>query len=300
MKMTTQYSVETRFLGKRLGIFDYTVSGLYYHETNLGHYSINQQALDIFQDFRQSTESYAVFGRVTAHLTDRLRLVGGIRYTDDEKSFNGTSTSLTIVCTLPTPTGPNCPQAPLFTLVPTAAQLTLPVPPAIGAVAPIIGARGFTGAIVARGGNTNNSTLSTDKVTYRGAVEYDLTPRSLLYASVETGYRTGGFSLAVGSRPTSRKRSSPIPSAQRTASSKTGCSSTSRPSGGLPQPAGQPPGHRPRWPAGSVHPKTSVNRPTKASRRRRATCLTPHTVLSADLQYLDANYDLVQIPGADR
>jgi iron complex outermembrane receptor protein len=193
-----QYSVETRFTGNRIGIFDYTLGGLYYHETNDGHYSINQQALAIFQDFDQEAASYAAFGRLTAHLSDSLRLVGGLRYTADDKSFDGTSADLTIVCIHFTPAGPVCPAAPLFSLVPTLAQVSLPVPTKIGGIAPIIGAHGFTDAIVVRGGNSSDTSLSTDKVTYRGAVEYDLAPQSLLYASVETGYRTGGFSLAVG------------------------------------------------------------------------------------------------------
>ena len=41
----------------------------------------------------------------------------------------------------------------------------------------------------------NDLSLNNHKVTYRGAAEFDLAPRSLLYASVETGYRSGGFSV---------------------------------------------------------------------------------------------------------
>lgn len=193
-----QYEVETRFLGKRIGMFDYTVGGLYYDETNDGHYSINQQALVVYQDFHQSTESYAVFGRATAHLTDTLRLVGGIRYTNDDKDFNGTSQRLLIACTLMTPTGPNCPTAPLFSLVPTLAQQTIPHPAVSGGATPLIVNGRFSGAVDTRGDVNVDAELPTDKVTYRAAVEYDLTPRSLLYFSYETGYRTGGFSLSTG------------------------------------------------------------------------------------------------------
>ena len=193
-----QSEVEARFLGKRVGIFDYTVGGLYYYETNDGNYSINQQALVVYQDFHQRTESYAVFGRATAHLTDTLRLVGGLRYTNDDKSFNGTSQRLLIACTLVTATGPNCPTAPLFSLVPNLAQQTIPYPPVSGGATPIIIGGRFSGAVDSRGDVNVNARLPTDKVTYRAAVEYDLTPRSLLYFSYETGYRTGGFSLSTG------------------------------------------------------------------------------------------------------
>ena len=183
-----QYSAEARFLGDRVGILDYQLGGLYYHETNRGTYSINQQALAVYQAFDQTTRSAAVFGRLTAHLTDRLRLVGGIRYTDDHRSFEGSSQRLTIVCTVAA-----CPNAPLFSLVPTIAQQPLPTPPA-GGVRPLPG----TGAIISRGDVDVDARLPKAKTTYRAAAEFDLARNSLLYASYETGYRTGGFSLSSG------------------------------------------------------------------------------------------------------
>ena len=54
------------------------------------------------------------------------------------------------------------------------------------------------GALAVRGGNLVNASLNKGKVTYRGALEYDLGARSLLYASFETGFRSGGFSDAHG------------------------------------------------------------------------------------------------------
>jgi iron complex outermembrane receptor protein len=191
-----QYGVETRFNGKRIGIFDYTVGALYYHEQNQGDYSINQQALAVYQDFDQTTRSYAFFARTTAHLTDRLRLVGGVRYTNDHKTFDGTSQRLTVVC-VPAAMGLGlCPNAPLFTEVPNlASETTIPYPAVSGGTA-LISPNPLT--IDSRGDVTTNSSFTNDHVTYRGALEYDLTPRSLLYGSVETGFRSGGFSLSTG------------------------------------------------------------------------------------------------------
>src|SRR5690606_1192440 len=37
-----------------------------------------------------------------------------------------------------------------------------------------------------------------EEVTYRAAVEYDLTPDNLVYASFETGFRAGGFNITFG------------------------------------------------------------------------------------------------------
>jgi len=43
-----------------------------------------------------------------------------------------------------------------------------------------------------------NRSTTTDEVTYRVALEYDVAPESLLYTSYETGYRSGGYSITTG------------------------------------------------------------------------------------------------------
>lgn len=188
-EIDNQYSLEARFVGTRVGPIDYTLGAFYFSEHNYGHQAIGQQALVNVLDVNQRTKSYAGFARVTGHVSDRLRLVGGIRYTADRKSFNGTGDSLVIVCTQAA-----CPTAPLFPFVDRLSQLTTPVPPS-GGVVPLIG----TGAIIARAPQSNvDIRAPKDRVTYRGAVEFDIADRSLLYASIETGFRSGGFSLATG------------------------------------------------------------------------------------------------------
>ena len=183
-----QYSTEARFVGERIGPVDYTVGAFYYEETNNAHYSVGQQALINFQDLSQLTHSYAAFASVTGHVTDTFRVVGGARYTEDRKDFNGASQSLTTICTQAA-----CPNAPLFPQVTYPSQLPPPVP-GPGQVVPVIG----TGAIIANGPTSVAGRLPTGKATYRGALEYDVAPQSLVYGSVETGFRTGGFNLATG------------------------------------------------------------------------------------------------------
>ncbi len=190
-----QYSVEARLLGKRISIFDYTFGGLYYHETNNGWYSINQEDIAVYQNFEQSTRSWAVFGRATAHLTDSLRLVGGVRYTDDLKRNDQTSTTLQIIC-LTSPIQP-CPGAPLFNLVPYLSEQTVAYPP-LGVPAIPIPGSGIPGAIDTRYDIDYGQQLDNHRTTYRGAIEYDITPHSLAYGSVETGFRSGGFTQAAG------------------------------------------------------------------------------------------------------
>jgi iron complex outermembrane receptor protein len=55
-----------------------------------------------------------------------------------------------------------------------------------------------TGAITIRPSAIVLAETKVGKATYRGAVEYDIAPQSMLYASVETGFHSGGFSLATG------------------------------------------------------------------------------------------------------
>lgn len=189
----SQYSVEAR-LGGKAGIFDYIVGGFYFDEQVKGNYTFAQSVLNAYQDFVTTTESYAAFGRLTANLTDKFRLVGGLRYTNDTKDFLGQADVVSAVCTVRVAGVPSCPSAPLLPVTDTVGQLPFAVPAIGGAPIPLTG----TGAIVARVRTPVDQTLKFDKITYRAAAEYDLGPRSLLYASFETGYRSGGFALAAG------------------------------------------------------------------------------------------------------
>ncbi len=191
----SQYSVEARLGGDRLaGIFDYVLGGFYFDETVKGNYTFNQQALSPFQSFTSTTKAAAAFGRLTAHLTDRLRLVGGLRYTDERKRFDGTADLIQVVCTARVNGVPSCPNAPIIPTFDDASQVGFAIPPATGGTIPLPG----TGAIVQRVLTNVNTPLDTNKVNWRAAAEFDVGPRSLLYASYENGFRSGGFSLSPG------------------------------------------------------------------------------------------------------
>ncbi|HEY5712794.1 MAG TPA: TonB-dependent receptor [Allosphingosinicella sp.] len=188
-----QTSVELRLAGNRVGIFDYTLGLYYFDETIDNHTALSiSSAFNLF-DQRLTTESWAPFARITAHLTEQLRLVGGIRYTHDSKSFAFSGTGGTLICVLPQPT--QCNASPLFPLVERLSDIPFFFPAAPGAPQPLPGA---PGTLIQRTAALISSRLSSSRVTFRGAVEYDVAPRSLLYASVETGYRSGGFSAAAG------------------------------------------------------------------------------------------------------
>ncbi|WP_174290872.1 TonB-dependent receptor [Sphingomonas bacterium] len=192
-----QYSVESRFAGK-VSLFDYTLGFFYYHENaKLQAGTVASATSENFQDPTQvRTDSYAPFLRLTAHLTDRLRLVGGVRYTHDQKYFNAHGITIAETCNA----GFTCPTAILPPTITSYQALPFAIPTAVsptGAIALRI--PGPTpNTTIARTDIFFNNQLSNGKVTYRGAVEFDLTPTSLLYGSVETGFRSGGVNNAVG------------------------------------------------------------------------------------------------------
>lgn len=86
--------------------------------------------------------SRALFGQVTVPLGENIRVTGGLRFTDEDKSASGAATNFFVV------------------------------PP----------------ATVAIGGKESHSGL-----TWKAGIEADLGPASLAYASVNTGYKSGGI-----------------------------------------------------------------------------------------------------------
>ena len=183
-----QYTIEARLVSNPGKIIDYNLGLYYFDETISDHQSASAFSLATFTNAGYSTKSPAGYGRLTWHVTDRLRLVGGLRYTQDHKAFNSQSQSVLAICALPT----GCPNAPLLPYTTTFAQQPY-IPAKSGGVLPIGG-----GALAARTDTETADKLSTSRVTYRAAVEYDVAPRSLAYGSYETGYRSGGFNTAVG------------------------------------------------------------------------------------------------------
>lgn len=97
---------------------------------------------------RTEHESYGFFAQVTLHLTEKLGIVGGLRYTHDLTNRVGTfAVGPTAGCTYPN----DCIGGP------------------------------------------NNGNETDHKITYRAGVNYQATPNDLIYATVSTGFKAGGF-----------------------------------------------------------------------------------------------------------
>lgn len=111
------------------------------------------------------TMSYGLFGQASFEIVDNLRLVGGVRYSRDDKSsrdYGGPRSNTTLM-------------GPQF---PTTIPRTIDV---FSTNASFI---------------TSTQNRTYENVTYRGAVEFDVNPDVLIFASVATGFLSGSLTTA--------------------------------------------------------------------------------------------------------
>lgn len=202
-----QTSLEVRYTGEIGDRADIVVGGYYFDEKIAVDTYFSQFVLSPYQNFTTSTESYAGFGALTYEVAPGLRLTAAGRYTWDNKNFDGESDIYILFCGNPGANPPNmCPTVPFLPLVDTAQEVRdfyadagVPVvnvplyvlPPVAGGsqTAPFV----LNSQIAIR-----DQELDNEKFTYRLAAEYDVSPDSMVYASYETGYHSGGFAFAKG------------------------------------------------------------------------------------------------------
>ncbi len=206
-----QYSIEGRLSGDA-GPVEWLVGAYYFDENVDGVNSYNQFSTVSFQDFETSTQSFAIFGRGSFSVTEDFRVVGGIRYTDESRSIDALSIATTGVCLIEPAFGPpSCPQVPTIpvglTLADSLGQLDPALFPAgspLDAPAPYgafpYGPFGMMGpqALLINSPTAIDRSAGDDEITWRAALEYDVTPDNLIYASYESGFRAGGFNLTFG------------------------------------------------------------------------------------------------------
>lgn len=197
-----QYSLETRLASPKDKPLSYLFGAFYYKESNdVPRYNTNAQFTASYQQFDTDTQAMAVFGQLGYALTPTLHANLGGRYSAEDKTFAGTYFGINRLCVdLPALqasnmvqiTGP-CPGAaaiPYAALTPPAALIPFnPAFPQLG-LNEIYGATAiFQTASIVRADRRQNF----EKVTWRGSVDWQITPRNLLYASYETGFKSGGF-----------------------------------------------------------------------------------------------------------
>lgn len=156
-----QTSLEVRLTGT-LGALKYVAGGYYFNEDQFQLYGIYGGALQsngVASNF--GTKSYSAFGQATLAVAERVRLIGGLRYTSDKRSIsNGVSYYV-------------------------APQILLPTDPCFVPLAVLGQAQCATDRYA-------GSKTFTD-VSWKGGVEADIAGEGLLYATVSRGFKAGGF-----------------------------------------------------------------------------------------------------------
>lgn len=208
-----QQSLEVRFASSGDETVDYIVGAYYFEETIEGNNTFNQEFVLPTQDFKQDADSWAAFAHLTWHLSDTVRLITGVRHTNDSKSFAGGNDTFVTFCgaNAPPPTVPpdsfaagcaapdGLPHYPTFDEADDNAAWLISegwvAADADWAPAPFEPLLNGVG-VVARFVNTFTDSYDDTDTTYRLALEWDFGEDSLLYASYETGYRAGGFQLS--------------------------------------------------------------------------------------------------------
>ncbi len=175
----TNYSheVELQSVGKK--DVDWLV-GLYYaNEKNDIRFDIpvfngTQQGTVVWQGSfiqpKETVDSSAAFGQATWNVSDSFHLTGGARYTSDKRTnVGGNGYTWNYDATVP----------------------QVPVSPSIDPTKP---GQGYNPGVP-----SNDGVFKGHKATYLARASYDLDRQNMVYASISTGYKSGG--LQDGGRP---------------------------------------------------------------------------------------------------
>jgi iron complex outermembrane receptor protein len=165
---------------------DYIVGAYYSHEVNKIRFDVDQRDgyrdgatrafVGSFIQAHRQIDSFAGFGQATYHVSDAIRVTGGLRYTKDKKKDVGGRNVTAFGC--PAPGAPSC-TVNIFGQYPhaTAAELVA-----------LLNAQGGNFSI-----SNNDVKGSWGKVTYLGRVDADLAEGLLGYASISSGFKSGNI-----------------------------------------------------------------------------------------------------------
>lgn len=189
-----QTSVELRLVSPAGARLAYVAGLFYFNETDRAMVNFNQQFFSAYVNIGPETDSYAAYGRLTYSVTDALRVSAGARYTIDRRKASIDTVNALVVC----PTLSAVPPVLCFGARTLPVQLGLPAAfrAPDGSVLPVVAPNGG-GSIIVNTPVSINPSRTFRKPTWRVGVEYDVADRSLLYATFETGYKSGGFFSTV-------------------------------------------------------------------------------------------------------
>ena len=185
-----QYSQELRLVSPGGETIDW-IAGAYFEHSNLDIERVNTVADFLFSGplsvppllglpgttpeptkFDQDTDAYAAFAQLTYSITDTVRVTGGLRYNYEKKTLD---------------------KAAENEVGARAVALGLPEV--------IVRANPATGIIISdlRSHNWKGLDQDEQKWTWSANTQWDATDNSMLYASVSTGFKSGGYDEAYSS-----------------------------------------------------------------------------------------------------
>lgn len=148
------------------------VVGAFYQETETdigGDIILPNSALHFVIDDTVETESFALFANTIWSISDRLEFSGGLRYSDDEKTFefdrlNPDGVTAPIACDI------------------------VEVAPGVSIINPTSSPNCLVGGI----NDTPPQVFSDDRIDYRAALSFFASEDATLFFSVASGYKAGG------------------------------------------------------------------------------------------------------------
>jgi iron complex outermembrane receptor protein len=150
--------------------------------------------LQLHTIYSQKTTSAAAFGHAEYNLTDKLRLVGGLRYTDEKRKWRG--------CTYDAQDyDPQVDAAGTLARFTNLLFGTTLGPGACGTIDDDPNSPTYIFALIG-GPDVNDAfhvyreTIHAKKWMYKAGVDYHFTPDVMAYASISHGFKSGGFNGA--------------------------------------------------------------------------------------------------------
>jgi len=147
---------------------DWMVGAFYSTDDNdtTDHFGYADRFLtDLLVAFDQSTDTMALFANTQWHLSDKIDVIAGVRWTKEETTWDGSTRAVNVV----SPTG----------------------------FANILGdttnAEGDIVEIYGHGEAVRDETINATEATYKLGIDYHFNEDVLLYANVSRGFKSGGF-----------------------------------------------------------------------------------------------------------
>lgn len=165
---TEQFSQEFQLTGKLFDDrLDYVVGLFYLREQGRQVFPVYNSIVQFDSGGDIKNDSFAAFGQATYRLTDSLSFTGGLRYTNESRTFN----------------------PGLQHIVSYSSSPGLAIP---GFVDVLAGAFGPPGTPIFPAGNYKRT---SNAVTPMATLNYQFTPDLMAYASYSKGFKGGGFTM---------------------------------------------------------------------------------------------------------